>query len=128
MPDKERNAAEAKELMGRKTKIHKVVDSRLLQMNKRFSDLKERQKVKITEWLYAEYERYAADDGLTDRAADDKIVEAVLEKIEAAQIWIPDYEVEAYYARRKPKLRQRLANARAREAEKKVQDDGDRQE
>lgn len=101
--------------MGKKTKVHKVIDGRLLQMNKSFNDLKLRQKEKIAEWIYMEYERYASDDGYTDKTADDKIISAVLEKIEAAQIWIPDYEIESYYKRRKTKLVKRLVNAKKKE-------------
>ena len=39
-------------------KDHKKVGGKLLQTNKRFSDLKEKQKTKINEWLYMEYMKY----------------------------------------------------------------------
>ena len=36
----------------KKTKIHKKIDGQILQMNKQFSNLKMKQKDKITEWVY----------------------------------------------------------------------------
>ena len=36
----------------RKTKIHEKIDGQLLQMNKTFSNLKMKQKDKITAWVY----------------------------------------------------------------------------
>ena len=38
----------------KKTKTHKRVDGRLLQMDKTFSSLKMKQKDKITGWVYEE--------------------------------------------------------------------------
>ena len=35
----------------KKTKIHKKIDGQLLQMNKKFSNLKMKQKDKITGWV-----------------------------------------------------------------------------
>ena len=42
----------------KKTKIHKRIDGQLLQMNKKFSNLKMKQKDKITRWVYEEYKKY----------------------------------------------------------------------
>lgn len=39
-------------------KNHRVVDGKLLQMDKRFSDLKEKLKARIAEWFYAAYREY----------------------------------------------------------------------
>ena len=36
-------------------KNHKMVDGRLLQMDKRFSQLKQAQQVKINDWFYESY-------------------------------------------------------------------------
>lgn len=43
-----------------------------------------------------------------DRQDDEKILSYVFEKIEEAQIWIPDEEICRYYRRKKQKLRKRL--------------------
>ena len=45
----------------KKTKIHKKIDGQLLQMNKKFSNLKMKQKDKITGWVYEEYKKYVAE-------------------------------------------------------------------
>ena len=74
----------------KKTKIHKKIDGQLLQMNKKFSNLKMKQKDKITGWVYEEYKKYVTEhDKAPDSLADEQIVEAVLDKINEAQIWIP---------------------------------------
>ena len=39
----------------KKTKIHKKIDGQLLQMNKKFSNLKMKQKDKITGWVFEKY-------------------------------------------------------------------------
>ena len=36
---------------------HKVIDGRLLQMDKSFSDLKMKQKDKIANWIYDAYKK-----------------------------------------------------------------------
>ena len=75
----------------KKTKIHKKIDGQILQMNKQFSNLKMKQKDKITGWVYEEYKKYVTEhDKVPDLLADEQIVEAVLDKINEAQIWIPD--------------------------------------
>ena len=95
----------------KKTKIHKKIDGQLLQMNKKFSNLKMKQKDKITGWVYEEYKKYVTEhDKAPDSLADEQIVEAVLDKINKAQIWIPDGEIYDYYRRKKPQLQKRLDN------------------
>ena len=44
----------------KKTKTHKKIDGQLLQMNKKFSNLKMKQKDMITGWVYEEYKKYVA--------------------------------------------------------------------
>lgn len=45
-------------MSSKKTKTHKMIDGKLLQMNKRFSNLKMKQKDEITGWVYEEYKKY----------------------------------------------------------------------
>ena len=95
----------------KKTKIHKKIDGQLLQMNKTFSNLKMKQKDKITDWVFEEYKKYVTEhDKVPDLLTDEQIVEAVLDKINEAQIWIPDGEIYDYYRRKKPQLQKRLDN------------------
>ena len=61
----------------KKTKIHKKIDGQLLQMNKKFSDLKMKQKDKIIGWVYEEYKKYVIEyDKVPDLLADEQIVES----------------------------------------------------
>jgi hypothetical protein len=46
----------------KKTKIHRKIDGQLLQMNKTFSNLKMKQKDKITVWVYEEYKKYVTEN------------------------------------------------------------------
>lgn len=38
-------------------KNHQIVNGKLLQMNKKFDQLKEHQRIKIAEWLYEAYKK-----------------------------------------------------------------------
>lgn len=72
-------------------KNHIKTDGRLLQTDKKFSALKEGQKIKIAEWFYEGYKSCYMESGrFPDRQGDEKILSHVFEKTEAAQIWIPD--------------------------------------
>lgn len=93
-----------------------MVDGRLLQTDKRFSALKEKQKVKIAEWFYEAYRNCYIESGrLPGKREDEKILSYVFGKIEEAGIWIPDGEIYAYYRSRKGKLQKRLEKEYARE-------------
>ena len=99
-------------------KNHQVIDGRLLQTDKSFSQLKQRQKEKINEWLYQEYRALYQQIGkVPDARHNDKILFAVMEKIEEAEIWIPFGEVEKYFFSRKNAFRKRFEKELAREAE-----------
>ncbi|MBR2729389.1 MAG: hypothetical protein IKD92_05915 [Lachnospiraceae bacterium] len=47
---------------------HRIVDGRLLQMNKKYGQLKQKQKVKISGWMYEAYQKQAAEK-LSDEEA-----------------------------------------------------------
>lgn len=90
-------------------KNHKLVNGRLLQMDKQFSALKERQKSRIAEWIYTAYrEAYLRTGKEPDKEADTVILDSVMEKIEDAEIWIPYGEIVSYYRRRKKHMKKRL--------------------
>lgn len=98
-------------MAGKKTKTHKMIDGKLLQMNKRFSNLKMKQKDKIPGWVYEEYKKYVTEhERIPGGEADDRIIDAVLDKINEAEIWIPAGEIVSYYHRKKPQLQKRLDN------------------
>ena len=41
---------------------HKMVDGRLLQMNKSYGQLKQKQKEKLSEWMYQAYRKQSAEN------------------------------------------------------------------
>lgn len=101
-------------------KNHIKVGGRLLQTDKKFSALKERQKTKIAEWSYEGFRKYYLDSGrFPNREEDEKILAYVFAKIEDAQIWIPDKEIYGYYQRQKNKLQKRLEKELSREEKTK---------
>lgn len=86
-----------------------MVNGRLLQTDKKFSALKEKQKMKINEWFYEAYRKcYLESEKIPTKKNDSEILAYVFAKIEEAQIWIPDGEIYAYYQKRKGKLQKRL--------------------
>ena len=93
-----------------------MVDGKLLQMNKPFSQLKQSQKEKISEWLYLEYAaRYQANGLPPDSRHNEAILDAAYEKNEEAQIWIPFGKVRKYFYSRKNKYRKRFEKAKSKE-------------
>lgn len=90
-------------------KNHKIIDGRLLQTNKKFAALKESQKTKIAEWEYEAYkDSYLKYKKVPDKRRVDEILLSVYEKIEAAEIWIPEDEICKHYQSRHSKLLKRL--------------------
>ena len=81
-----------------------MVDGRLLQMNKSYGQLKQKQKQKISDWMYQAYRKQITEDLL-----DEEALQLVFDRIEAAGIWIPDYEIVNRYRAKKNQYRKRLA-------------------
>ena len=89
-------------------KNHKIVNGRLIQTDKRFSALKQRQKEKINQWLYIEYRALYMKNNLPpDSRYNEYILDRVQEKIDEAEIWLPFYELKKYFYSRKNKFRRR---------------------
>ncbi len=90
-------------------KNHQYVNGQLLQTNKTFDMLKQRQKEKIAEWMYTAYKSRMLNKKSRSTDVDDsQIVTEVLVKIQEAGIWIPDGEIYDYYTRKKGRLQTRL--------------------
>ena len=70
--------------------------NQMINLNKRFSDLKEKQKAKIAEWLYIETYRFYKEH------------DTVYAMIEEAGIWIPYAEVEIYYRSKISRYKSRI--------------------
>lgn len=98
-------------------KNHQMVNGHLLQMDKRFSDLRQKQRETITDWLYGEYRHMCLACGREPGPRqDDEIVGNTYIQIEAAEIWIPFGEVWRHYKGRKAAFRRRLRRELEREA------------
>ena len=91
-------------------KNHEMINGKLKQTNKTFSHLKERQKPKISEWMYEYYKNYIDKNGT--EPVKDELVQAVYEKIEAREIWLPMGELNKYYMSNINKIRKRYRLAK----------------
>jgi 8-oxo-dGTP diphosphatase len=90
-------------------KNHQLIDGRLLQTNKKFSALKESQKTRIAEWEYEAYKNcYLKYKRVPNKLREDEILYSVIDKIEIAEIWIPQDEIYKHYQGRYRKLLKRL--------------------
>ena len=118
---------ERKMKMSRKN--HKMVEGRLLQMDKKFSALKEKQKTKIAEWFYEAYRKCYLESGkIPGKRDNEKILGYVFHKIDEAEIWIPNREIYAYYNSRKRKLQKRLEKEIAEKlSEKEIEKQEDKE-
>ena len=83
-----------------------MVDGRLLQMNKSYGQLKQKQKEKISEWMYQAYRKQTSE-----KLSDEEALQLVFDRIEEAKIWIPDHEILKRYRAKKNQFRKRLAGA-----------------
>lgn len=77
------------------SKNHKMVDGKLLQMNKQYKALKMKQKEKIGTWINEEITHYYHDNGAWPRKEVEFfiVLDKLYARIEAAGIWIPYDEV-----------------------------------
>lgn len=90
-------------------KNHVMTDRGLLQTDKKFSALKERQKTKIAEWMYEAYRNCYLEFGrIPQKGTEGEVLSYVFQKIDDAGIWILDGEIYQYYRKRKNKLLKRL--------------------
>ncbi|MBQ0139010.1 MAG: transposase [Kurthia sp.] len=75
---------------------HIKSDGKLLQANKSFSQLKSSQREKIYKWMKSAYIE-AVVQNIPQKKQKNYILDTVEDKIIAADIWIPFYEVEKFY-------------------------------
>ena len=76
-------------------KNHIRINGQLLQTNKKWSHLKEKQKTWIMEIARREYDRFVRECGkLPVHGSKQQLNELIYEKIEAKGIWIPYGEVK----------------------------------
>ena len=79
-------------------KNHKMTDGKLLQTDKKYVQLKLKQKEKIAEWMFqATRDYYTKNYTFPNDRQIEKVVDTVYEKIEEAEIWVPYGEVLRHY-------------------------------
>ena len=102
-------------------KNHEWVDGRLLQTNKKYSHLKQKQKERIYQWMYDAYRAtYMKSGKYPDDKENDQIVSAVMERIAEAEIWIPSGEIKKHFRSIKRNLHKRLAKELRQDPEYKI--------
>ena len=90
-------------------KNHKMVNGQLLQMDKKYSQLKMKQREKIAVWMYEETLAYYNEHHRMPMGhKSNDIVDRVYERIEEAGIWIPYGEVHRQYIKKKTKVINRI--------------------
>lgn len=90
-------------------KNHKMIDGRLLQTNKKYSQLKIKQKEKIAEWMFqATRDYYMKKCTFPNDKHLEEVVDTVYEKIEDAEIWIPYGEVFKHYKSKRSDINKRV--------------------
>lgn len=79
-------------------KNHVVVNGKLLQTNKKFSDLKQSQQDDIRSWIRNAYGQVRDSDFAGNpREIKEEVVSRVMEKIREQDIWIPEHEIRRKY-------------------------------
>ncbi|HDR7588799.1 transposase [Bacillus mycoides] len=79
-------------------KNHIKVNGKILQTNKKWSNLKQRQRQHISNWLRREYTQFVKTHYRKPRKYEhDEILHEVMNQIQEREIWIPSGEVKRYY-------------------------------
>lgn len=90
-------------------KNHKMTDGKLLQMDKKYAQLKLKQKEKIAEWMFqATRDYYTKKYVFPNEKHLEEVVNSVYEKIVAAEIWIPYGEVFKHYRSKRSDINKRV--------------------
>ena len=78
-------------------KNHKLVDGRLLQTNKKWGGLKEKQRIWIFETTKDEYLNFVdKNNKLPRKKYKEALIDIVYDKMNEKEIWIPYYEVKIH--------------------------------
>ena len=90
-------------------KNHEMIDGKLLQTDKKYSQLKLKQKEKIADWMFqATRDYYTKKYVFPNEKHLEEVVNSVYEKIVAAEIWIPYGEVFKHYRSKRSDINKRV--------------------
>ena len=99
-------------------KNHEMIDGKLLQINKKYSALKLKQKEKIAEWMFQETKDfYTKKYTFPNDKQLSKVVDRVYDQIEKAEIWISYDEVFKHYKSKRSNINKRVRKALNEKAE-----------
>lgn len=88
---------------------HSLAYKQQKQPNKTYKDLKQKQKMKIADWMFREtciY--YKENDGMPDEKSVKGIVDRIYEKVKSFAIWVPYDEVYRAYLLKLPHYERRI--------------------
>lgn len=104
------------------SKNHKKINNRLIQTDKKYSQLKLKQKGKIADWIYQETKKYCDQfDQIPEPFYPEEVLERVYERIEEADIWIPYYEVAKHYKKKQTQILRRIRRESKEELDSRIQ-------
>ena len=98
--------------MSKKTgKNHIIVAGRLLQINKKWSHLKQKQRDWIYEIAKVEHEKFIEKHNKNPMKTDKKeLIEIISDLVENREIWLPYYELEQHIGKYIDKLNKKAPN------------------
>ena len=89
--------------------VREVVYGKLLQTDKKYAQLKLKQKEKIAEWMFqVTRDYYKKNYTFPNDRQIEKVVNIVYEKIEEAEIWVPYGEVLRHYKSKRSAINRRV--------------------
>ena len=101
---------------------HKMIDEKLLQTDKKYSQLKLKQKEKIAEWMFqATRDYYTKKYTFPNDKHLEEVVDTVYEKIEAAEIWISYGEVFKHYKSKRSDINKRVRRSLNQKEENRIE-------
>jgi 8-oxo-dGTP diphosphatase len=111
-----------KEVKPMSRKNHKMIDGRLLQTDKKYSQLKIKQKEKIAEWMFqATRDYYIKKCTFPNDKHLEEVVDSVYERIEDAEIWIPYGEVFKHYKSKRSDINKRVRKSLNEKEESRIE-------
>lgn len=98
----------------KKFKNHDFIGGRLIQTNKKYSQLKQKQKALIAEWFFFECYNFYQQNGrfIESKNEREMIIDLVYKRIQDRDIWIPSGEIIQYFSKKKGKIKKRVMSQR----------------
>ena len=99
---------------------HSLEYKKMAKPNKKYKELKSRQKNRIAQWIYEGfYEFYKVNGRMPDDAERLQVIRIVYKKLEQLALWVPFEEVCKWFSKKIPGYEQRIMKDMAIEADKK---------